>query len=182
MQFTLTYDGPLPSRGSADAKSRLRSHFEPQLRELWGHRPLDTIPGLLSPEVKPGDFSILVERHGHTFAPLVSEKFGVVAELDILMLRAMSPGALVHGGDIDNRLKTLLDALSAPAQSTQVTDAMRPTSTEDPLFVLLDDDRLVTRMNVDTDRLLDPPQKDAVRLTIRVTLKVIDPMMVNISI
>ena len=77
--------------------------------------------------------SSLVDRHGHTFAAVVSRSLGLRAELDILMLRPSSPGDLVNKGDIDNRLKTLLDGLSAPAQPSQVPDGMRATSKEDPM-------------------------------------------------
>jgi hypothetical protein len=43
---------------------------------------------------------------------------GAQAELDVLLLAANLPGALIRrGGDIDNRLKTLFDALSVPANA-----------------------------------------------------------------
>lgn len=98
------------------------------------------------------------------------------------MLRPSSPGDLVNKGDIDNRLKTLLDALSAPAQPTQVSDEMRVTTEENPMHVLLEDDSLITRMNVETERLLAPPSADEVRLSIRVTTRVAKSMLGNIGL
>jgi hypothetical protein len=50
---------------------------------------------------------------------------------------------------------------------------------ERPLFCLLDDDRLVTRVNVDTDRLLAPTSADDVDLTIRVQLRASSPTWVS---
>ena len=182
MRFTLHYEGPLPSNAHAPIKARIREGLEAQLKELWQHPPLswsDT-RDRLKPEKNEEDLSILVTKFGHTFAPLVTDKWALRAELDILMLRPSPPGEIVvHGGDIDNRLKTLFDALSAPAQKQQITDEMRPTSEEDPLFVLLEDDALITRVNVETDRLLDPPDPDIVRLFIRVTTHVTRAMFAN---
>ena len=67
------------------------------------------------------------------------------AELHVRLLSSTMPGGLVHCGDIDKRLKTLLDALSIPT-SQQCSDGR--------MFCLLEDDRLVTRIDVTNDRLL----------------------------
>ena len=64
-------------------------------------------------------------------------------------------GALVQGGDIDNRMKTLLDTLKIPT-NTDLPDKGPPLPDQDPLFCLLEDDSLITGLNVKTDRLLDP--------------------------
>lgn len=178
MRFTLHYEGPLPARGSSTAKAHIRDALEDQLKELWEHQPL-SIDKYLNPDPKPGDISALVQRHGHTWAALVSDQMGLRAELDVLLLRPGQPGNVVHGGDIDNRVKTLLDALSAPAQLTQVPTDMRPTSPTDPKFVLLDDDKLVTRLNVETERLLGADDSDTVHLTIRVNIGLTRWMMGN---
>ncbi|HZO42622.1 MAG TPA: hypothetical protein VFE97_25630 [Methylomirabilota bacterium] len=49
------------------------------------------------------------------FVPLISQRAGLIVELDVLFLRPQLPGAVVSsGGDLDNRIKTLLDALRIP--------------------------------------------------------------------
>jgi len=58
----------------------------------------------------------------------------------------------VHLGDIDNRLKTLLDSLSIP--SVQQLPRDPETDSDVRLYCLLEDDRLVTRVDVRNDRLL----------------------------
>ena len=77
------------------------------------------------------------------------------------------------GGDIDNRVKTLLDALRMPHDSSELPKDP-PALDEDPFFCLLEDDALVTELALVTDRLLEPPQepsKDShVHLIIRVTV------------
>lgn len=182
MRFTLYYDGPLPARGKPSVKAEIRSALEPQLRELWSHQPLAGHVDLRRPSDQEGGLSALVEKHGHTFAAVVSERLGLRAELDILLLRPATPGDLVIDGDIDNRMKTLFDALSAPAQASQVHDTMRASSVEDPCHVLLEDDRLITRVSVETDRLLAPASPDHVRLSIRVRTRLTKMMYGNIDL
>jgi hypothetical protein len=172
MRFTLHYEGPLPAKASPSAKQRIREHLEPQLKELWTYSPL-VAPDEGASRLLP---RALTSRFGHTFAALVCDSLGLAAELDILMLRPSEPGQIiVGGGDIDNRLKTLFDALSAPQQSQQVPSGGRVTSEQEPLFVLLDDDNRIMRVNVDTDRLLAADSLDHVRLFIRVQTRVVRP-------
>jgi hypothetical protein len=181
VRFTLHYEGPLPSKGSAIDKLRIREALEPQIRELWTLEPLvHSEDSILRFQESDADLSALVERSGHVFATVVSERMGLCAELDILMLRAAAPGEIiVHGGDIDNRLKTLFDALSAPAQANQIPASMRPTTEDAPMYVLLSDDRLITRVNVETERLLGPVSPTHTHLTIRVTVRVARSMFGN---
>src|SRR5260370_4644989 len=89
------------------------------------------------------------------FVPLVNDLFNTVCGLDILFLRREDPGQLITtqtGGDIDNRIKTLLDALQIPNSCTQVDGLPEPDET--PFYTLLQDDGLVTDLKVTTDRLI----------------------------
>jgi hypothetical protein len=60
-------------------------------------------------------------------------------------------------GDLDNRVKTLIDALKMPAQCSELAGAT-PSADEDPFFCLLEDDRLIYDFRVQSDRLLIPAQ------------------------
>src|SRR6266849_6098917 len=52
---------------------------------------------------------------GKQFVPLVRQSLALACSLDILFLRREEPGSLIlQGGDIDNRIKTLFDALKMP--------------------------------------------------------------------
>lgn len=62
---------------------------------------------------------------------------------------------MTRGGDIDNRLKTLLDALSVPKDG-QVPSGEVWEPGEDPFHCLLEDDNLVTGLSISVDRLLGP--------------------------
>ena len=61
-------------------------------------------------------------------------------------------------GDIDNRLKTLFDALRAPKNATEIPKGAVPGPDEDPFFCLLEDDALITAVSVETERLLTANQ------------------------
>jgi hypothetical protein len=98
---------------------------------------------------------------GFRFLPLVNSYFGETCRLDILFLRCDIPGNLIqHGGDIDNRLKVLFDALRMPLNVAELAGAVPTADDADPFYCLLQDDKLVTEFSVMTDRLLTPKQTD----------------------
>lgn len=109
------------------------------------------------------------------FIPLVRRKNDFTCDLDILFMRRGSPGDLIVSGDIDNRVKTLIDGLRVPRECAEVDGI--PDQDEDPFFCLLEDDSLITSLKITTDRLLTPiaddEGKSAVELIVHVT--VIDP-------
>ncbi len=73
---------------------------------------------------------------------------------------------------IDNRLKTLLDSLRAPKELQELPKDDSPKNDEDPYFCLLEDDNLITKLSVVTDRLLEPYENSSeVQLMIPVTIK-----------
>ena len=78
---------------------------------------------------------------------------------------------LTKAGDIDNRLKSLFDALGVPDVG-QIPRGDTPRSGETPFFCLLDDDALVTEVDVVTDRLLEPTDNEnVVELIIAVSIR-----------
>ena len=103
---------------------------------------------------------------------MVTEENGLICALDILMLRNGPPGQVRT--DIDNRLKTLFDALQMP--NSDQLGGKTPEPDQDPFYVLLEDDRLITRVAVISDMLLEPVKgvdrdEDAVRLVIDVSVR-----------
>jgi len=166
MKFRLLYEGEIPPRQKASLEDiqAIRMKLEPQLRALWQFPPLsNSAPRLLQYKVQNDPHSIdLVETRGNCpFIPIVSKKIDLQCALDITFLRQQAPGQLIgDGGDIDNRLKTLLDALSAPPLSQQ--DFFRKVVIEpgNAIHCLLQDDSLVIQLAVETDRLLRAAESD----------------------
>jgi hypothetical protein len=173
VQFTLYYRGELKPNAAPHEKHRIRKHFHLQMRALWNAAPLSDFQAFISDPPRLGSLNALVKKHGFTFAPLVSNVLNLVAELDVLMLWPQPAGAIISaGGDIDNRLKTLFDALKVPSEPTALPPGATPDPDETPFFCLLEDDRLITRVNVETDRLLELVTSPAdVALFIRVVTR-----------
>ncbi len=122
------------------------------------------------PKTRIEESAAFYKRGDFRFVPLVFDEQRLLCHLDILFLRPGIPGAALNGGDIDNRMKTLFDALQVPEGATGA-----PGADETLFFVLLEDDRLVTKVTVETDQLLeatgpDVGPKDArLVLTVRLT-------------
>lgn len=182
MEFRLTYEGELlstrvwveeatcaqcghtpsaPIDGKAEHKHRIRKHFQKQMRRLWEVHPLLkkwmwqsetrlSIAGRKPPTIDAlaNKFTALPFR----WVPLVTEESMLTCSLDVLYLRGSAKGSVLNNADIDNRVKTLIDALKIP----KLGQAPRagPDADEEPFFVLLEDDSLVTRLVVETDILL----------------------------
>lgn len=183
MEFTLLYQGPLKSKGTAKHKHELRSVFHSQLKVLWQQKPLNAFHDFLTENPPKGKLSILRKVGAFTFAPLVSEDLKLVAELAISLLIPYSPGALIsQGGDIDNRLKTLLDALRMPKVDAEIPKGQKPKKDESPFFCVLEDDALITKVSVDTDRLLQEKSNNHVHLLVTVKTKIVEGTWFNISI
>lgn len=184
MDFSLYYRGDLKSNARPLDKHNIRRQFQVQLEDLWKHLPLQPFAQRLLQPPKEGELGILRDRHGYTFAPLVCEQLGLVAELNILLLWPAAPGAIItSGGDIDNRMKTLLDALKYPSEPTDLPSGSVPAPDENPFYCLLEDDSLITKLSVETDRLLTPVTSSSeVVVIIRVRTKQLKVMMGTIGL
>jgi hypothetical protein len=97
------------------------------------------------------------QQCGGRFIPLVSNLGGFACSLDILFLRRDNPGNMIRsGGDIDNRIKVLLDGLRMPENDAELGGIPIDSQAENPFFCLLEDDNLITKLSVTTDRLILP--------------------------
>lgn len=183
MEFRLTYQGQLLASGSdhrqeyarVPEKHRMRRIFHRQLKKLWYTHPTlvprtqSDAEGVMT--MKMGvqgahEYPSHVERladnwteNGFRFVPLVTKESGLNCKLEVLILRVGMPGAQMQNSDIDNRIKTLFDALQKPDGKQQL-GGETPQDGEDPFFVLLEDDRLITHLSVETDTLLESVSAD----------------------
>jgi hypothetical protein len=180
MKFVLTYEGELRANDSR-RKWEIRRQFHPQLRELWRIHPAllvverhRMVPGgnyfqyeqhhSLPPgpvrSAPPNSIDVLapIKVEDKQYCPLVRNSLALHCGLKIIFLRKEEPGKIYQGGDLDNRLKTLFDALSVPNRTEPLP---KGAVIEDPLYCLLEDDALITRIDVETQRLLSRPKSSA---------------------
>ena len=162
MDFTLHYRGPLYAASKRNSrkkhKHQLRQHFHKQLKELWDLPQLEDVKSYLRAEpAHEGDIALLRPVGPFEFAPLVATQLRLFASIEIVMLRPEPDGKIFEqGGDIDNRLKTLMDALKVPNEQSALPDGASPTPDESPFFCLLEDDSLVTNIDIKTAHWLEP--------------------------
>ncbi|MEZ5734962.1 MAG: hypothetical protein R3E09_04010 [Novosphingobium sp.] len=165
----MTYAGPLlgsnKSNTRASHKHDIRMKLSPQLERLWDQTPFlgdrkfkiemrpkywrDTEQALrdwLANNFEIGNIG---------FVPLVTERLALHCSLNILFLRPGISGQIISGGDIDNRLKTLFDALRRPIDKQELAGAT-PESTGGRVYCLLEDDSLINNVSVETGDLLEP--------------------------
>ncbi len=104
---------------------------------------------------------------------LVNKKYHFLANLEIILFRPQEPGSIfLEGGDIDNSLKTLFDALQMPSQAQEIPKNDSPKDDEDPFYCLLEDDKLISSITVKTHQLLkDYDRATSVELLIVVETK-----------
>jgi hypothetical protein len=211
MKFTLTFDGELRASGNKpkpEDKWIIRSHLAPQLAELWqvnpvlrnlqkqAFAPLDDsryTPQETYHAVQPSTdwmsahFRNLCEPidvGGIHFLPLVRTSLSLICDLDIQFLRKGEPGELIQrGGDMDNRVKTLFDALRMPKSDEMQFCEDRQTLPH-PVHCLLEDDALISGFSVKTGQLLTKPDgKDSiVRLVVNVAVKVVHVRSYNMPL
>jgi hypothetical protein len=183
MKFRLTYEGEVPSSQSkaANAKMDMRKSFQLQLRQLWAQtcflndaivypsehpdeansiRKIRFFDSKTESEAEPLTLAMAIANNhvenGYKFVPIVRETANLACSLNILLLRNDGLRSAVTAGDLDNRMKTIIDALKRPKNKNELGSYLEPTEDEDPFFVLLEDDVLVTRLTAEADDLLSP--------------------------
>jgi hypothetical protein len=191
MEFRLTYAGQLLGSSRNDTrpkhKHEIRKIFHSQLKRLWDITPhlkgmtdppteILRFPNYPKPRSRIEALAERFSRNGYSFVPLVTEDLDVsFCGIEILFMRSDPPGALIQSGDIDNRLKTIFDALRVPQSKDELGGYDTPSDGEKPFFCLLQDDKLITKVSVETDALLELPSQplnvNDVRLIVKVTIQ-----------
>jgi hypothetical protein len=162
----------------AGHKQTIRKAFHTQLKQLWTvnkflrehrlswkgpkpSRPIGDENSYWAENDNKGPMAEVIaesyKEFGYRFVPLVREEISLLCSLQILFLRRDAPGSIItSAGDIDNRIKTLIDGLRRPRNANELVGNETPGPGENPFFCLLEDDKQVTHLEVETDTLLDP--------------------------
>src|ERR1051326_1765795 len=161
MRFRLYYEGILRPTGRdpigfqsdplAAHKQEIRKCFHIQLQQLWRtnrflrEHKVDAKVWTTRPvgdeksywgggETRVPMVDVIATRYrefGYRFVPLVIESYSLLCSLNILFLRRDAPGSVLTAGDIDNRLKTLIDALRRPRNASELAGHEIPAAGED---------------------------------------------------
>ena len=132
MQFLLIYEGPLKSNRGPEDKQRIRRDIHVQLKELCSRPPMQPFLRLVAAK---HERATLRNVGAFTFVPIVTERLRHIAEIDVTLLTPEEPGrTITQGGDLDNRMKTLLDALRMPKVSDELPKAAVPAENESPFY------------------------------------------------
>jgi hypothetical protein len=179
MRFRLLFSGELKAHRLAKPRPEhthsVRVAFSPQLQRLWetkeSLRRWSAVSGARArarrgetfPEGQLFDepnriegleyFANLNRKLNTRFIPLLSPPMAVRCRIDILFLRPEDTlQHIIQGGDLDNRVKTLFDALRVPKNDELVDDGRTH-------YVLLQDDSLISEVSIVGDNLLSLPSK-----------------------
>ena len=188
MEFRLTYAGRLLARRATSHFDvhDLRKEFHKQLKVLWLNHPVlqeiqkhgSSVRRRLFVRVCPQNARENFKSEGFNWLPMATTANGLICKVEMLMLRTGPPGQALF--DLDNRLKTVFDALRKATGPDELgagtaSGQIVPDPDEDPFYVVLEDDRLITHLSVTTDTLLEPvlnvPANEAVRLVVNVTIR-----------
>ncbi len=173
MEFCLHYSGVLKSNDQASGKHKIRKQLHPQIENLCRKRFYGTFkPDLENSrnDKSPPMYSMIGEKR---FYFLISKELYTVVNLDITLLLPHPVGSIVHsGGDIDNRIKTLFDALRIPQNLSEAPSHIDTVDTEHSMFCLLEDDKLINRISIKSYEDYAPDAKDIVKCFIQVETKV----------
>jgi hypothetical protein len=207
VKLTLTYDGELPSSGNkpkVEEVWRIRKEISPQLAHLWQinralkhaakasivpidrtfgwgdsyHLSTAPMPEPQPPKTYEIDLCAPISKEGVNFLPLVRNSFALMCSLTILFLRQEPVGRVSQGGDLDGRIKALIDALKIP-DLDQIPPEKK--NSQETIYCLLEDDALVTGIDIQTRQLLSRPgtTEKEVRLVIDVDVRVVDTRVYN---
>jgi hypothetical protein len=189
MEFHLIYDGNLLKAGGkkntrAWEKHSIRRNLHEQLKRLWETHPAlkyyadKTVEWNHKPPERFLDhLANNYEKGGIGFIPIATELNGLVLSLDVLLLRPEGPGQILDSaGDIDNRMKVLIDALRVPRDLSEMKRKDGDDPDPNPMYCLMADDKLITALKVKTDRLLLTMRDEhEACVVIRVETSQIDP-------
>ena len=200
MKFNLVYDEPLHSQAADkifDTKWKIRQYLHTQLAELWSVHPglkqrarytpqrryFWTEAQHLDPKVPnenlhrhsawDRDLQAPIEIGGIKFLPLIRESFALACSLRILFMRKKPAGRIHQGGDLANSMKVFIDALKVPKGEADKVGSVYPKPIE-PIQCLLEDDASITRLSVESTRLLNPPgmEENSVRMVVEVDARI----------
>ena len=183
MEFCLHYYGKLKSRDNASGKHLIRQALHDQIKSLCEADPFaqafkNDIEGTRKQEEK----HMYVEHGAKRYWFLISEYLKTVVDLNITILVPHKVGRIVqNGGDIDNRIKTLFDALHVPSVLSEIPSSDSFNYTSGGMYCLLQDDKLINRISIQSYQDHAPDDIESVKCLIEVETKITAALWGNLA-
>ncbi|MGV8831687.1 MAG: hypothetical protein ACOH2N_06910 [Devosia sp.] len=116
MELILTFEGRIPAqRSDLGVIWTMRRSFSTQLQKVWGKEPFGILKKWEDSEFAAGAPKFTRSNGDQTFVPIYGRDVGVGVDLDITLLTGMpQQKAILSAGDLDNRIKRVVDALRVP--------------------------------------------------------------------
>jgi hypothetical protein len=122
----------------------IRRAFDSQLSKLWGKEPFGILKDWEDSNFSAGAPNFLRKSNGQTFVPFYGRDVGIGVKLEITLLTGMpSQKRVLEAGDLDNRIKRLIDALRVPKGHGEMSANLVPDSR---WYCLIEDDNVVTEI------------------------------------
>jgi hypothetical protein len=204
---------PNGNRQAAQARDKMRFAFHNQLKALWSqHKALQALKycpcdvcqaesrefgsaashsgfagghGGAIPYVEHASTLYKNSTLGIAFVPLVTARLSLSCQAEILLLSNPRREGVGHMGDLDNRIKVIIDALQMPQSRQGITgDFCAYATRESHLFCVLEDDRLITSIRTEADTLLYRKKGSRERssgVLISLEVKPITPTLFNMA-
>lgn len=182
MEFCLFYEGRLKSRDNANGKHCIRQALHAQVQSIchsdqFGDSFFQKPNGVIGCCGK----EMFVDHGRKRFWFLIAEHTSTVVDLSITLLVPHDVGRIVmNGGDIDNRVKTLFDALRAPVVPSEIPASDGFDYGDEGMYCLLQDDKLIDRISIKSYRDHSSLAEDSVRCFIEVKTKITRALLDNL--
>lgn len=119
----------------------MRRSFSAQLEKIWGKAPFETLKNWEDTAFAAGAPKFTRMMHDQTFVPFYGRDVGVGVELDITLLTGMPiRKPVISAGDLDNRVKRIIDALRIPNGQGEMYGKLLPGGRH---YCLIEDDNAV---------------------------------------
>lgn len=146
MEIILTYRGRIPAkRSDKEAVWAIRKEFHLQLAKLWGKEPFDVLKRWEDAGFSADAPHFTRHWRNQTFVPFLGQDVSVGADLDITLLTGVPiQKRVISAGDLDNRIKRIVDALRVPKGHGEMVEELPPDAR---WYCLLEDDDVVTSLS-----------------------------------
>jgi len=165
---TFKYKGRLPAVNDQNKrhseKQQIRRQLHPQIASFMEDPP--------NPIFLLSESSERVTIGAFTFQPIICRRHKLRCKIDLVIFSRDPFGSVIQNADLDNRLKTLFDALRPPRSIDELPKGDVPGDDESLFWTLLQDDSLITDLSVRSEILYTPLQRDERRSDIEMNITI----------